>query len=425
MKITIEIEDRAFENLSDKCEAAITSPLEVIRLSLPEANWSDLAAEIAKNNRKAAKIGADPMILTMTGTEEIWNEEKQRFFRFAIGTLEGQAPRINGWNFIAAIDHTPAGNIIRRLDKTAEIPEDWKTRPSNCDHCQNQRKRNTTFFMGNAEGQIKQIGTSCLKDFMGFNATPEALIRFAEFGHAIDPHEYQAPRAYEEGLEPLKMFAQNAIAIIRAKGFYRSQTKADEKGTQSTRWMIVENLNLLRGSKEDRERAIRPSEENEREALALIQWGQNQSGDELHQNIKTICSMLGMHPKHLGLLACAAWMFMKENGTAPNYEPKIRPEANSQWLGQPKDKITKLQATCTMLREIESDWGISLLIKMLDTDGNSISWFCSGNRPDCKEGDKIMIERATIKAQSEYKGIKETQITRAKITPLDTPPALG
>jgi hypothetical protein len=48
MKITIEIEDRAFENFSDKCEAAVTSPLEVIRPSLPEelqdvstVNYSD------------------------------------------------------------------------------------------------------------------------------------------------------------------------------------------------------------------------------------------------------------------------------------------------------------------------------------------------------------------------------------------------
>jgi hypothetical protein len=223
-----------------------------------------------------------------------------------------------------------------------------------------------------------------------------------------------------EALDSTNETLMNAVAIIRAKGFYRSAKTAEEKGTVSTRGMVYENICLQHGTMEDKDKALWPSAKDAEEAKAVRAWAVNQGGDEFKDNIRTILSMDGIQERHKGLAVAAVWIWMKDTGTAPNYIPKARPCESSVWMGAVKDKITNVKATVAMLRTIDGDWGSSLLIKMVTETGNAVAWFCSGSCPTLNEGDVVMINRASIKSLNEFKGIKETQVTRAKITVLET-----
>ena len=56
--------------------------------------------------------------------------------------------------------------------------------------------------------------------------------------------------------------------------------------------------------------------------------------------------------------------------------------------------------------------GTTILYKLKDIEGNDYSWFASNS---IFESSKTYIIKATVKAHNEYNGVKETQLTRAKI----------
>ena len=68
-----------------------------------------------------------------------------------------------------------------------------------------------------------------------------------------------------------------------------------------------------------------------------------------------------------------------------------------------KVKVTKVQ-------HIESDWGVSTLIVMVDEAGNRFKWFASGSL-DWKVDSEMTI-KASIRKHEEYKGVKMTALTR-------------
>lgn len=95
---------------------------------------------------------------------------------------------------------------------------------------------------------------------------------------------------------------------------------------------------------------------------------------------------------------------------------KIAPEqeetAPSEWVGTVGDKIA---VTVTFVRKgwCDNRFGGSNIYTFRDTDGNEIVWFTSVLM-DKEVGDTFNI-KATVKAHNEYKGKKNTVISRAKI----------
>ena len=95
---------------------------------------------------------------------------------------------------------------------------------------------------------------------------------------------------------------------------------------------------------------------------------------------------------------------------------KIAPEQEettpSEWVGTVGDKIT---ATVTFVRKgwCDNRFGGSNIYTFRDANGNQIVWFTSVLM-DKEVGDTFNI-KATVKAHNEYKGKKNTVISRAKI----------
>lgn len=58
----------------------------------------------------------------------------------------------------------------------------------------------------------------------------------------------------------------------------------------------------------------------------------------------------------------------------------------------------------------ETDFGTTRIYKIVDKDGNIFTWK-TGNTID--EDAEIIV--GTVKAHNEYKGVKQTEITRCKI----------
>jgi len=115
---------------------------------IPEQNLEELKGRIEKLNRRCARIGVPPITLTGTGEEMV---AEKKFVRRALtedeilwggagGSMvdtfrkvfavevEGETPKFEGWEFVAAIQHEDAGNILRTVPGfEGEIPQQYRT----------------------------------------------------------------------------------------------------------------------------------------------------------------------------------------------------------------------------------------------------------------------------------------------------------
>jgi len=91
-------------------------------------------------------------------------------------TLTGEPPRYGGWRFVAAVDHTDGGTILRYPPGADPTVANDQGRPGECEHCHTHRPRRSTVLVAHDDtGQVLQVGRSCLKDFLGHNTLPVLL----------------------------------------------------------------------------------------------------------------------------------------------------------------------------------------------------------------------------------------------------------
>lgn len=116
------------------------------------------------------------------------------------------------------------------------------------------------------------------------------------------------------------------------------------------------------------------------------------------------------------MIAERGWITEKTAGVAASMvkEPPQPPKdySGSKHVGE----IGKRQVfeNLTVLNSIEREgaYGITTILKFEDPDGNILTWFASGSQ-GYQKGDKVSL-KATVKTQDEYKGVKQTVISRAK-----------
>ena len=128
---------------------------------IPEANQSRFLAEIEKLSRRATKLGCQPFTATQVAVSTATNKEMGREWTYQIFhyKVDAVAPRVKGWTFVATIDHTmEAGNVIRKIDSGAEIPERFRYAKSICEHCNVNRQRNDTFLLRERRRPIQTGG---------------------------------------------------------------------------------------------------------------------------------------------------------------------------------------------------------------------------------------------------------------------------
>lgn len=91
------------------------------------------------------------------------------------------------------------------------------------------------------------------------------------------------------------------------------------------------------------------------------------------------------------------------------------PPSLSEWIGQPKDKI-EIPVTVKSVIGYNSKFGYSKIYSFIYNNYDIITWFTSSN-PNISIGDNVIMS-ATIKEHNEYKGEKQTVITRPKFKPI-------
>ena len=142
------------------------------KLQLPEgvlfegkltiAQMSYISSKVDRMNKRIEKgEGGDKITMQYSLLSETNKEGAPLYYVKVMGDMR----KINGWGFIAKIDHlgTTGGNIIKAIGDY-KIPDDfWEKKPW-CEHCNEPRSRKQTYIIQNVSGEDKQIGKKTIRD---------------------------------------------------------------------------------------------------------------------------------------------------------------------------------------------------------------------------------------------------------------------
>lgn len=308
--------------------------------NIPTANLSKLHERIEKLNKRAAKIGVEP-IKVEVGVRQLEAGEQGEREVFPV-TITGKAPKIDGWQFVATLEHDDDGTIIRRIPTFEEDVDLSKYRdatPENCDHCGYKRKRNDTYIvakrhmMGSQEGrpQTKQVGSNCLKDFTG-HESPQAIARFLErVREVLD--DLRGGHYSEGGFVPRYSTREYLAHVIWAARHFGWTSKRDEwenEGRKVSTARVAEN-NML-GLKAPNPLPLHeePSEGDYTWADKVIAWAENldvpEDGDDFLHNVHVALRNGSLTVRQFGIAA----------GALPAYKRALK----DTFVGEPGERVS-------------------------------------------------------------------------------------
>lgn len=391
--------------------------------AIHESNLERLEKKINRIRTKCQKYGCD-FHYHVIGEEFRTLEEgtpDEHVERFIIVECEGTAI-VNGWTFAATIDHTEAGNIIRAL-KDIEIPERYRVCGPDCEHCHSKRHRKDTYIIHNEEtGEFKQVGSSCLNDFTnGFSAESAALYisLFDELIQGEAPSQGYSFKYWFKVEEVLKY----AVQIVSDIGYVPTSEweGVSTKDEVHMAYLYDENSNRLSNEERHRVEDFRAkygdrhdSDEIREKVSAVLEFvkNSNDSSDYMH-NLKVIAESTYIDYRNMGF----AVSMVKAYNKHLSIEEKIRREKEaadaSEFVGEVGQRIEILNPTVEVITSWENQFGMTIRYKITDNEGHIFMWDSSSGI----YADKVVASiKGTIKKHDEYRGCKQTWLTRCKTT---------
>jgi len=411
-----------------------------------------LKAGIEKINRRAVKLGCDPMVLTfdsetkaqtfvMRDGQHIDEESIHRFPAHRIkyvfftieATLEYIIPVIDGWELISVFDVAPRMPVMDgdkvKLDAdgntvytdpmvfTSTVP--GKVLPIyftekteiGCDHCGHNRFRTHSMLMRNvANGEYKEVGSTCVKDFFGHD--PKGLLWMAQLSFESIVNEINEDFGYGRGeyVMFLDTVMQYTALAIRLDGWVsRKYAREYEKAsTVANMYFYMDPPKNYKGKVEV------PSEEDIKLAADTIEYFKRPSMENGNDYMANCCKLvkLGVVPNKMVGVACSMIASYKEY-YKDYLERQDRPESN--WVGEVGDKV-EVDVMCLFSKEIGTDYGTSVLYIFVDEmTGNKFKTFYSGSKWTVYQGDTLTL-KGTVKRHEEFKDEKNTNLTRCSVT---------
>lgn len=307
---------------------------------IPAENMEKFEAQIAKLSARSVKLGMDPITPFTFSHEEKQIANSTRTHRVYSVMLTAEAPRLNGWTFVARLDHAnETGTIIRMVPNTGvELPVAYRHAETRCDHCGVNRYRRDTFVVRNDEtGAFKQVGSTCLVDFLGHD--PLKIAKRAE----LLSYAYECSRGFERFVGgdmryiSLEDFLQEAAYFCRTRGWVSRKT-ANETGLVATKTRVLDTINgglyceATIITDEDRVLAA--------EALEAAQAITEPRNDYEH-NLSVIANATMIEPRSAGVAAAIVGVF---------FDRRRREQSKPTNIGSFEEVITLMQRGSTKLR---------------------------------------------------------------------------
>lgn len=377
--------------------------------NIPEANFSSFVARIEKLNKRARKLNVEPIVYTVNAEKMVKyvaeNHGVRRDVMMKVFDVSLDIPEIKlgGWSFVATIDHTEeTGNIVRVSPSFGGVlSAELRTCAPNCAHCRTQRMRSETFIVQNViTKEIKQIGRSCLKDFLGhdvvgFLARCEMIALASEAAEESESYGMGGG-----GLEyyTLVEYVACVLRVVDAKGWRSRSAAIPELGEFAS---ADDAATMMFGMKS---RKIAPlSDEFYVRSEEVIEWAreylETEDSDFAH-NVRVVIKSDYVKSKNFGFAACVVMLWNKNKVAQQD-------QAVSTFIGEVGKPIDG-QAVVSKFLTFEGVYGRTYCYLLTTSEGNVIK-YTSSKGLDVIVGDTVKFS-SKVKDHSEYRGIKQTVI---------------
>jgi hypothetical protein len=423
-----------------------------------------IAIKVEQLNKRAAKLGLPPIQIEVL---EKYNRTKkdpvtefERQVPYVKIKILGEPPKLGGWGFVGTVAHHPSGHNIIKGVPGYEVPPMYRERGNVCDHCGTVRPRNETMILVNDNGEYKQVGRSCLKDFLG-HTDPRHHASLAESMQDLyadagsDDDEDLYGRSRGDKNETMYISVEDFIALsaayVRQHG-YRSAVKAreDPDGGGSSSWDLKSILagddkgyyfdksdKTKKSIGEKREQLFTSiSPEDKATAEEAIEWIREMQQDEskmsrltdYEYNIITAINT-GVVDRHtFGLLMSVIPAFAKHSNRIREIKEKEQVGPDYASLGYAGDVGARIPLVVTVDRitPYEGAYGTTYIHALTDQDGRKITWFGSGNPLEIGRKYQMMAmvknqKPANPNSTKPWERIPQTEIARpTKIVELES-----
>lgn len=383
--------------------------------TVPALNLMNLTKKLDKLARKANKYGTAPIGYKIgdrrieTVTIYVDNEPRKIQTEMVDISVWGEAPKFGNYTFLARVELLDGENIVNNI-AGVKLDSRFRHMVSECDHCGHNRCRKDVYVFADESGNQIAVGRTCLRDFTGCDNPLEITSRarfLAEIKTACDD-EYMSFASGGYGYivnDVLKYAAAN----IRVNGWTsKTMVQNDWEGKlTATADMVFLDLNPT-----PKRKAIELTEADIALAKECIEYFKAlpiQDDNDYLNNLRVICKMDNIDFRKLGILVSAVNVIIRNK--QKEQEKKTAPV--SEFFGDIKTRYREVELTFN--REISLGCGMygeQFLYAFVDNSGNQFTWI-TGKR-EFNIGETYTMD-FTVKAHKEYRGIKQTVITRASI----------
>ena len=383
-----------------------------------EGNIERLEKKLNRISAKCKKYGNEFMYEKI-GEEFAEHEDEDGnkcTVKYIVVNVEGKAI-INNWKFIASVQHTEKGNLIKKCCDV-EVPKRYYASEPVCEHCNNKRNRKDTYIVQNIEtGEFKQVGKSCLKDFtcgMSAEGIAHYISLFDELikGECIESGF--RPTRYIETIEAMYYIAET----IKHFGYVKSDD--DRPTKQRAREYYEVEHGMIGGSfaklaKEFKDEmnsvSFNANSDYSKELVNnVLTWIYSRTEDNNYfHNLKTVCSLKYITFDNFGLIASVFPVYDRNLEREKQKLEEQEADRKSEYVGNVGDRITVQIEDFKIITTWETDYGLTKIFKIVDVNGNVYTWKTSGGISD--DAKEIV---GTVKSHNEYRGIKQTELTRVR-----------
>lgn len=371
---------------------------------IPEGGLEWFKDKMAKLAKRADKLTGAKLFMTVVGYHRE-EDRNSKFYNHKIYEVfvAFPEPKLNGWEFVAQIDHAnEIGNIIRSIG-TRELPDRYRGTDPICEHCGYKRRRRDTFVVFHEEDGIhRQVGRSCLKDFLG-HGDAEKWAKVAELIAGIgEIARTSYGMGYSGALEDRRWFDTEAYCAAAAQAVldkgWISRKLADERGMRPTSAIAWD---IFYGERKISQEALELAEKALDHARTADQRGE--MSDYVH-NCYVVANSEAMEHRSAGIAASIVGVYYQNNR-------RKAATGVSAWQGTPGQRIEK-NVTLEIVSACVNGSSVRHVFK--DDAGNVYLWFASGDSLGAYRGKDLRI-KARVKAHNEFRGVKQTLVNHVKV----------
>lgn len=386
--------------------------------TIPENERENVLKLLTRYSKRAAAYGqalsyemSEPYATEIKVYESGYDETNGTHYQKKVGTrmieafdltINSEIIRKEGYTVAAKIEHLDGGNIVYTVaDEESKI--EWRNLSPRCEHCGGNHGQKITFIVRDAEGNGKQVGRTCLKDYCGIDPQRVGLLnKLEDLFLNLDVERYDFINRPSITVYNTTDVLALAIRLQNQYGY-----TASSEGDRSNKAKL---LRFMYNRERPTEKELKEAEDM---AAVILTFDQSKAYQNSLDNVWVLLRSGYCKCSHFGYIAYAPLAFdrytQKMAREAEREATKNSERQSSDYIGEVGERITVDVANMNLLTSWKGEWGDTFLYKIIDTAGNVLIWYASRT---IEEAKKL---RVTVKDHSERDGIKQTIVTRCSV----------